>query len=116
MKRRGQGKPSTNEGIHWWDGAAAIFNRRATETRKLSKNKFLKPRDEEEISMTEAKAWIKKYLIVDSVEYMFFLLIMRGMKAKRLISRPNQAMNQEFAETVMKTEVIRRKVNTIEAG
>lgn len=89
---------------------------REMETKKFSKKGLPALKEVEEIIRMEAKACTRKYLMADSVEYLFFLLIMSGIKAKRLISRPNQAINQEFAETVTRTEALRRKIKTIEAG
>lgn len=57
--------------------------------------------------MAEAKAWVKKYFKAASVENWLFLLDIRGIKDKRLISNPIQAPNQVEAEMVIKVPITR---------
>lgn len=49
----------------------------------------------------EAKAWIKKYFKDASVDIKLFVLIIKGINDKRLISNPIQALNHEFEEMVI---------------
>lgn len=52
--------------------------------------------------IADAKAWVKKYFKEDSEENKFFVLIIKGIKDKRLISNPIQILNQELAEMAIK--------------
>lgn len=56
--------------------------------------------------IAEAKAWVKKYFKDASVENKFFDLIIRGIKDKRLISKPIHTLNQEVAEIAIKVPII----------
>jgi len=49
------------------------------------------------ISMVEAKAWIRKYLIEASTSILLTLISIRGVILIRLISSPSQLVNQELA-------------------
>lgn len=57
----------------------------------------------------EANAWIKKYLTEASVDKDLGEFI-RGIKARRLISNPNQAPRSEVEET----EIIEPEINSVE--
>jgi hypothetical protein len=54
----------------------------------------------------EAKAWVKKYFKEASEENKLFVLIIKGIKDNKLISRPIQAPNHEEEETVNKVPLI----------
>lgn len=54
----------------------------------------------------DAKAWIKKYLIADSVEIKLFVSIIRGIKDNKLISNPIHIPIQEEEEIAIKDPVI----------
>lgn len=56
----------------------------------------------------EAKAWAKKYFRADSLETKFLVVLMRGIKHNKLISKPIQAPNQELAEIVIKVPLIKQ--------
>ena len=58
-------------------------------------------------SSLEARAWTKKYFNEDSEENKFLVLIIKGIKERRLISSPIQILNQEFAEIVIKVPKIK---------
>lgn len=62
---------------------------------------------EAKIMKIEANLWVRKYFKADSTEYLFFLFSINGIKAKRLISKPTQAINHELVEVVTKIEVRR---------
>lgn len=62
--------------------------------------------------IAEANAWIKKYFKEDSEENKFFVLIIRGIKDNKLISRPIQIFNQEVDEIAIKDPIIMDKKNT----
>lgn len=70
----------------------------------------------EVIIKIEAKAWVRKYFKADSVEYLFFLLIISGIKDNKFTSKPSQAINHEFAEIVIITEVINEIKKRIKEG
>lgn len=57
--------------------------------------------------MAEANAWVRKYLIVLSEEYLLFFLISRGINESRLISSASHAINQELTEIEANEEVSR---------
>ena len=59
---------------------------------------------------TEAVTWIKKYFKALSVWYFLSLDRIIGTKAKRLISKPNQAINHESVEI---TNIIDRKITKL---
>lgn len=60
---------------------------------------FLKNKKEaEKIIITEAKAWLIKYLILVSEDRGFILLIIKGTNLIRLISKPSQHENHEDDE------------------
>lgn len=46
----------------------------------------------------EANAWVKKYLIADSLENKFLLSIMRGINDNKLISNPIHILSQDEEE------------------
>lgn len=60
----------------------------------------------------DAKAWVKKYFSEASVDINLSSLI-RGIKANKLISKPIQALNQEFAEIEIKVLEIKIVKNII---
>lgn len=49
----------------------------------------------------EAKAWTRKYLILDSVEVKLFVLIIKGIKDNKLSSKPIHIPIQEEEEIVI---------------
>jgi len=90
-------------GSQKWNGAAPIFKDRGRiiielikliELDESLKNKIIA----ENIRITEAIAWVIKYLIAVSVLWEFILEIRIGVILIKLISRPNQQVNQEYAE------------------
>lgn len=105
IANKGQDRPSTTAGIHWWDGAAPLFSSSLVVNISVTAVGILTKLTEKMIKI-EAKAWIKKYFKADSVEYLFFFLMINGIKDKRLISNPSQAPIQEFAEIVITIELI----------
>lgn len=67
----------------------------------------------EEIINKEAIAWAMKYLIALSVREVLILIIIMGVIIIKLISRPNQAVNQVFEEIATIEPVIIHKINII---
>lgn len=65
----------------------------------------------EKSKILEARAWIKKYFKEDSDENKFLDLIIKGIKDKRLISKPIQILNQELAEIEINVPKIIEKKN-----
>ena len=63
------------------------------------------------IKTMEAKAWAKKYLIEASVKFLFNLIRIRGIILIKLISNPNQQVNQEFEEIAIIVPKIRDEKN-----
>lgn len=61
----------------------------------------------------EAKDWVKKYLIADSVEIKFLVLIIKGIKDKRLSSSPIHIPNHEEEEMEINVPNIKvhKKIN-----
>lgn len=59
--------------------------------------------------VAEAKACVKKYFNDASVVIIFLVLVIRGIKERRLISNPIQAPNQELAEIVI-NDPLRRDI------
>ena len=66
-----------------------------------------------ENKIEEAKAWVKKYFNLASDVYKLFEFIHKGMKDKRLISRPIQTLNQEEEEILIIVPAIREVKNNI---
>lgn len=61
--------------------------------------------------MREAKTWIKKYLIEDSLEIKLLWSIIKGIKDIKLISSPIHIPIQEDEEIVIKVPVIKVVMN-----
>lgn len=59
----------------------------------------------------EAKTWIKKYLIEDSLEIKLFWSIIKGIKDIKLISKPIHIPIQEDEEIVIKVPVAKVIIN-----
>lgn len=57
--------------------------------------------------MAEAKAWVKKYFREASLDSKLLGFVIKGIKDKRLISKPIQAPNQEFADTAIRVPLIK---------
>jgi len=90
---------STILGTQAWKGAAPNFTSKAITNRKV-KGWSTWPEIGETTKLkrksTEAKAWVRKYLIEESLKPLEFSLSKRGMKAKVLISNPTQhKINEE---------------------
>lgn len=107
-----QFKPSITPGIQKWKGAAPIFSSRELLIRvfitvneevlnKIGLNKS-GPKITESKRVAEANAWTKKYFNDASVENKFFELVIKGIKDKRLISKPIHAPNHELADVEIK--------------
>lgn len=92
---------STILGTQAWKGAAPSLIKRASKNNKLnilpamSKNEEITKLNRR---ITEAKAWVRKYLIVTSLNPFEFLLNNRGIKANVLISNPTQHKTKEEEE------------------
>ena len=67
----------------------------------------------EKIKIKDAIAWVKKYLIAASVEFRDSLISIRGTILIKLISKPNHAVNHEFAETAINVPEIKVIKNNI---
>lgn len=65
------------------------------------------------IIITDAAAWIKKYLIVDSEEMGDNLMVNMGIKHIKLISKPIQQVSHELAEHVIIVPIIIININII---
>lgn len=95
-------KDSTILGTHAWKGAAPNFTSRATTTKRI-KGWSNCPKTGEITKLkrnkTEARAWVRKYLIEESLRPLEFSLSKRGIKAKVLISSPTQHKINEGEES-----------------
>lgn len=70
-----------------------------TKQPKQSKDwKFNKLPKRAKINNTEAKVWVKKYLIADSEDVLLLVSIKKGTKTKVFNSNPNQQINKEEEE------------------
>jgi len=95
-----QSIPSIISGNQKWKGAAPIFNNNdeliiISINILISKISLIKLFNIiiikiENKKIVEANAWIKKYLIEDSVEYELFFFFNRGINDNKLISKPIQ--------------------------
>jgi len=99
-------------GSQKWKGAAPILIARAMEMVVLIieielDELFEKISIEEKIKRMDAMAWAMKYLMAVSVDWGFILFTMMGIKLIRLISNPNQQINQEEEEVAIKVPKIR---------
>lgn len=109
--------PSITPGNQKWKGAAPIFNIRdeliridkgVVEIIKVFGNLIDKDtRITANNKVAEAKAWVRKYFSDASLENKFRDVDIKGIKDNRLISRPIQAPNHEFADTVIKVPLIK---------
>lgn len=113
--------PLTTSGNQKCRGAAPIFINRAKFKRgdlklEISKNlEYLKLAIKiiEKIKVAEAMAWVIKYFKEASAENLFLNDFIKGIRDKRLISNPIQAVNQEVAEIEMIVPKIKLKENII---
>lgn len=100
--------PSITPGNQKWKGAAPIFR-----SSELLINVFIiierlefgreglsirEPKITVRSNVAEASACTKKYFKEASVENKFFELVIKGIKERRLISKPIHAPNHELAE------------------
>jgi hypothetical protein len=95
-------------------GEAPIF--KARDEIRITITKFMEFKEwlknitkEAKISIIEARAWVIKYLMEASVHWGFILLMRIGINLIKLISNPNQAVNQEEEEHAMKVPVAKVK-------
>lgn len=87
--------PSMTWGNHQWKGAPPTFKRRARKIVTLLINESDKYKNLEEISITDPRAWIRKYF-KEASEYSGFIFnAIKGMKDIRFSSSPTHAPNQE---------------------
>lgn len=94
----GHWRPSITLGNQKWKGAAPDFSKRATTIKNWAELVVVKLKEAARIITEEPRAWIKKYLRAASEEYWFLFVEIRGIKDKRLSSKPIQAPNQEVEE------------------
>lgn len=59
----------------------------------------------------EAKAWVRKYLIADSVEFKLLFLIIKGIKDSKFNSNPIHIPIHEEDDKVIKVPIISVKIN-----
>jgi hypothetical protein len=64
----------------------------------------------------EASVWVKKYLIADSLEFLFEELRIMGMKAKVFNSNLTQLNSKEGDDKIIKILVNRHTKNKIKEG
>lgn len=105
-----QVKGSTILGTQAWKGAAPSLINRATRNNSLETwPSRLKRGEITKLNRraTEARAWVRKYLIETSLSPLEFLLNRRGTKARVLISNPTQHKTKEDEE---KTNNILKKM------
>lgn len=111
-------KDSTILGTQAWKGAAPNLIKIATKNKKLTKS--LKPFSKGDNTklkrkITEAKAWVKKYLIEESLKPLELFKSKRGIKARVLTSRPTQhKIKEEEEETNIKLKKIATKNKKLE--
>ena len=109
------GIPCNTSGSHQWHGAMAIFSITANIINSAVTSKMLAVDDHvfkwcacinpANSRIAEAKACIKKYLIVASVARGWCVLISSGRNAKVLISNPSHIKNQfELSNTIIVPE------------
>lgn len=63
--------------------------------------------------MREAKTWIKKYLMADSLEIKLLISITKGIKDIKLISKPIHIPIQDEDEMAISEPVIKEDINKI---
>jgi len=90
--------PSITLGNQKWKGAAPALSSKEVIKKILAEYKDIKKNEADKIIIDDPNAWIRKYLRADSEEYWLFLEEIKGIKDKRLSSRPTQAPNQEEEE------------------
>lgn len=97
-----QFNPSITSGNQKWKGAAPIFVNK--EELKISVKiswlyiNFIDIIIIENNKIVDAKAWVIKYFIAASDSNEFFVLLINGIKDKRLISNPIHIPIQEYEE------------------
>lgn len=102
INRLNQFSLSATGGIHWWQGATAIFIMRANKKILEFKGERRSYVKMENMKNMEVIAWTRKYFRVASEEYLLVLLMTRGMKAIRLISKKIHLKNREFEDITLK--------------
>lgn len=68
------------------------------------------------INKTEARVWVKKYLIAASDVSLFFLIKSRGIKAKVFNSKPTHLINKEGEDKIIVTLKTILKINNNNEG
>lgn len=90
--------PSITSGNQKWNGAAPIFVKsvefriiigNCLNSRLLNEFIFVIIKIMENNKIVEARAWVIKYLMDDSVDIKFLVLLKRGIIDNKLISSPN---------------------------
>lgn len=114
--------PSITLGNQKWKGAAPLFSNNEEHIITLLKDELFDWIDKGKLfkyiiiivnnKTADPIAWIKKYLREASVDIKLLSLI-RGIKDNKLISKPIQALNQEFDETVIIVPNIKINKNII---
>lgn len=105
IKIVGQVKPSIILGTHWCKGAAPIFKNKATKIINRLNSTLVCSRETDIIMYTDAIACVRKYFKLASEDILCFFFNIRGTKESILISKANQAINQEFAEQTSKIDI-----------
>lgn len=92
------------DGIHWWNGAAAILIISEIVIKKililwviLILNNLIRIK-------IEAVAWIIKYFSAASLWYLLFFFKIRGINNIKLISRATHVISQELVEIIKRIE------------
>jgi hypothetical protein len=99
IKRTHQCKGSAILGTQPWKGATPSFTNKANKTNRF----ILSAHDPRELEaeripnnkIEEAKAWVKKYLTLDSLSPLELSFRINGMNPKVFNSKPNQHMDRE---------------------
>ena len=105
-------KGSTILGTQAWKGAAPSLINKANRNNRLNMAPaVLKSGEMTKLSrrITEARAWVRKYLIATSLNPFEFLFNNRGIKANVLISNPTQHKTKEEEEN---TNSILKKITS----
>mgnify|MGYP003329456371 CR=1 FL=1 len=115
MNKLDQDKASTIPGNQEWNGAAPSLIIILTSNIRfkftiLKGSKILKR------NRTDAKVWVRKYLIADSLEDLLFKFKIRGIKAKVFNSNPTHLNIKEGDAITIKVLVIMHIINRIIEG
>lgn len=113
--------PLITSGSQKWNGAAPIFRRRDEDINAICIGLSLISKGSLFFSKImivnkikdDPVAWAIKYLIVLSEGNLLLLFFNRGIKDKRLISKPIQAVIHECAEIAIKVPIIVELINKI---